>query len=96
MGSKGIKVIILDDTGMETRQPKDPDKFKQANKTFVAGLKKHSVTGEALPAYGTNVLANIINESGGFPTYNFREGQFSGTAKISGEAEAELEELPSN
>jgi aldehyde:ferredoxin oxidoreductase len=91
MGSKGVKVIVLDDTGMEMRKPKDPGKFKEANKTFVAGLKKHSVTGEALPAYGTNVLANIINESGGYPTYNFKEGQFSGTAKISGETEADLE-----
>ncbi len=92
MGSKGVKVIVLDDAGIEMRKPKDPKKFKQANKTFAAGLKKHPVTGEALPAYGTNVLANIINESGGYPTYNFKEGQFSGTAKISGETEAELEE----
>lgn len=92
MGSKGVKVIVLDDTGIEMRKPKDPKKFKAANKTFAAGLKKHPVTGEALPAYGTNVLANIINESGGYPTYNFKEGQFSGTAKISGETEAELEE----
>lgn len=91
MGSKGVKVIVLDDTGVEMRKPKDPEKFKEANKTFVAGLKKHSVTGEALPAYGTNVLANIINESGGYPTYNFKEGQFNGTAKISGETEADLE-----
>ncbi len=91
MGSKGIKAIILDDTGMSMRPPKDPEKFKAANKEFVKGLKAHSVTGEALPAYGTNVLTNIINESGGFPTNNFQKGQFEGAAKISGEAEAELE-----
>ncbi len=28
MGAKGVKVIVLDDTGTETRAPKDPDKFK--------------------------------------------------------------------
>jgi aldehyde:ferredoxin oxidoreductase len=91
LGSKGVKVIVLDDTGMKMRAPKDPEKFKKANKVFTAGLKKHPVTGEALPAYGTNVLTNIINESGGFPTNNFKMGQFAGASKISGEAEAELE-----
>ncbi len=91
MGSKGVKVIVLDDTGMPMREPKDPEKFKEANKTFVQGLQQHAVTGQALPAYGTNVLTNIINEVGGYPTYNFKEGQFKGASKISGETEAELE-----
>jgi aldehyde:ferredoxin oxidoreductase len=91
MGSKGVKVIVLDDTGMSMRQPKDQDKFKEANKEWVAGLQSHGVTGQALPAYGTNVLTNIINEAGGYPTYNFKEGRFAGAAKISGEVEAETE-----
>lgn len=91
MGAKGVKVIVLDDAGMKRRPPKDPEKFRQANKNFVEGLKKHAVTGEGLPAYGTNVLTNIINEVGGYPTYNFKQGQFDGASKISGEAEAELE-----
>jgi aldehyde:ferredoxin oxidoreductase len=91
MGAKRVKVIILDDSGMKMREPKEPDKFKEANKAFADGLKKHSVTGEGLPAYGTNVLANIINEAGAYPTYNFKEGQFKGIAKISGETQAEME-----
>ncbi len=91
MGSKGVKVIVLDDTGAAMRQPKDPDRFNAANKTFVEGLRKHGVTGEALPAYGTNVLTNILNEAGGYPTYNFKEGRFAGASKISGETEAALE-----
>lgn len=86
MGSKGIKVIILDDAGAAMRQPKDPEKFKAANKAWVEGLKKHPVTGSGLPAYGTNVLTNIINEAGGFPTNNFKTGQFHGASKISGES----------
>ncbi len=91
MGSKGIKVIVVDDTGMKARTPKDPDKFKSANKSFVQGLKKHGVTGEGLPTYGTNVLTNIINEAGAYPTNNFTSGQFEDAAKISGEALAEME-----
>ncbi len=91
MGSKGVKVIVLDDTGMPMRSPKDPEKFKDANKRFVEGLKKHPVTGQGLPAFGTNVLTNILNEVGGYPTYNFKQGRFDGASKISGETEAEIE-----
>ena len=91
MGSKGLKVIVVDDEGTSRREPADPEKFKEANKAFVAGLRKHPVTGEGLPAYGTNVLTNVINEAGGYPTHNFSTGQFAGASKISGEAQAELE-----
>jgi aldehyde:ferredoxin oxidoreductase len=91
MGAKGIKAIIIDDAGTRMREPKDPEKFKAANKAFVAGLRQHPVTGQGLPAYGTNVLTNVINEAGGYPTFNFKQGQFDGAAKISGEALAEME-----
>ena len=91
MGSKGVKVIVVDDAGTQMRQPKDPEKFKAANKEFVAGLRKHPVTGQGLPAFGTNVLTNVINEAGAYPTRNFSDGQFAGASKISGETQAELE-----
>ena len=91
MGSKGIKVIVVDDTGLPKCAPADAEKFKAANKTFTEGLRKNPVTGEGLPAYGTNVLTNVINEAGGYPTNNFSSGQFAGAAAISGEAQAELE-----
>ena len=91
MGSKGIKAIILDDDGMKMRSPADPEKFKAANKAFAAGLRKHPVTGEGLPAFGTNVLTNVINEAGGYPTHNFQKGQFAGASNISGETQAALE-----
>ena len=91
MGAKGVKVIVLDDTGMKMRDPKDPEKFREANKRFVEGLKKHPVTGEGLPAYGTNILANIINEARAYPTKNFMWGTFEGTQKVSGETQAQTE-----
>ena len=92
MGSKGVKVIVIDEAGMKMREAKDPAAFKEANKKWVAGLKKHSLTGEGLPAYGTNVLTNVINEAGAYPTNNFITGQFDGASKISGETQAETEE----
>ncbi len=91
MGAKQVKVIVLDDTGIKYRQPKEAEKFKDANRRFVDGIMKHPVTGKGLPSYGTNILANIINESGAYPTYNFKEGRFSGVSKISGETATELE-----
>lgn len=91
MGSKGVKVVVIDDTGTEARTPKDAESFKAANKAFVAGLRKHPVTGQGLPTYGTNVLTNVVNEAGGYPTNNFSAGQFDGASKISGETQAALE-----
>jgi aldehyde:ferredoxin oxidoreductase len=91
MGSKGLKAIVMDDTGCAMRPPKNPDAFKAANKKFVAGIKKHPVTGEGLPAYGTNILTNVLNEAGAYPTRNFQTGRFEGASKISGETQAALE-----
>lgn len=91
MGTKRVKVIVLDDAGMKMREPKDPEQFKAANKVWVDGLKNDSVTGEGLPTLGTAMLATPINEAGAYPTRNFSEGQFEGVAKISGETQAELE-----
>jgi aldehyde:ferredoxin oxidoreductase len=91
MGAKGVKAIILDDSGMKMREAADPEAFKAANKKFVQGLRDHAVTGQGLPAYGTNVLTNVVNEAGGYPTHNFTWGRFEGCSKISGETQAETE-----
>ncbi len=91
MGAKGIKAIVLDDTGLSKRQPQNAEAFKAANKAFSEGLRKHPVCGEGLPAYGTNVLTNVLSEAGGYPTRNFSVGSFEGASKISGETQAETE-----
>ncbi|MGE5253071.1 MAG: aldehyde ferredoxin oxidoreductase family protein [Planctomycetaceae bacterium] len=91
MGAKGVKVIVVSEAGAERRTPKNPEKFREANKRFTEGLKKHPVTGEGLPAYGTNVLTNVINEAGAYPTKNFMWGRFDTCQKISGETQAQTE-----
>ncbi len=91
MGAKNIKAIVMDDAGTKMREPKDAAKFSAANKLFVKGLKGHAVTGQGLPAYGTNVLTNVVNEAGGYPTKKKKKGQFEDAAKISGEAFAKIE-----
>ncbi len=91
MGAKRVKAIVLDDRGCSMRSPKDPEKFKEANRKFVEGLRNHPVTGQGLPTYGTNILTNILCEAGGYPTRNFKEGRFEDAHKISGETQAETE-----
>jgi len=90
MGAKGVKVIVLDDSGMLMRTPKDPKKFKEANKAFVRGLKKHPITGQGLPSFGTNILTHVINNAGALPTHNFRTGRFDSTGNISGETQSKI------
>ncbi|MFO8192721.1 MAG: aldehyde ferredoxin oxidoreductase C-terminal domain-containing protein [Bacillota bacterium] len=94
MGSKGLKAIVLDDSGAPGVEPKDPEAFKEGQKKLAQAIMKHDVTkkGGALNSFGTAVLINILNEAGGLPTRNFRSGVFEGAAKISGEALAEAAE----
>ncbi len=91
MGAKGVKVIVVDDSGTSNRTARDAKKFTGANRTFIEGLRKHPVTGEGLPAFGTNVLTNVINEAGAYPTKNFQSGRFENCQKISGETQAQTE-----
>lgn len=90
MGSKGVKVIVVDPSGGKRPKPADLDAFKQGAQKFNAALKRHPVTGEGLPKFGTNVLANIINAAGAYPTRNFSQGQFEGTEAISGERQHDV------
>ena len=90
-GSKKLKALVVDERGTEPRVPlADPDKFKAAARRWAQFLMEHPVTGQALPAFGTAVLVNIINEAGALPTKNFRRGRFEYAEDISGERMAEL------
>ena len=63
----------------------DETKFKEAAAKAMEKIKKHPVTSEGLPTYGTAILVNIINQHGIFPTRNFQTGVFAEAEKISGE-----------
>lgn len=90
MGSKRVKALVVDPTGGQRPAPADFDRFKAGAKLFAQSLKKHPLTSQTLPTYGTNVLANVMNEAGGYPTRNFQEGQFEGTEPISGERQHDV------
>ncbi|SFR05643.1 aldehyde ferredoxin oxidoreductase family protein [Desulfoscipio geothermicus] len=90
MGSKGLKAIVIDSPSTFDVPVKDPEKFKDAAKKFAKILLDHPVCGQGLPAYGTNVLMNIINEAGTLPTRNFKFGRFDKASEVSGEKLAEV------
>jgi len=89
MGSKMIKCITVDAEKYKEVTIADPVKFKEASKVFTKALKENPISGEGLPAFGTNVLVNILNEAGGLPTRNFRAGTWEHAEEISGETMAE-------
>lgn len=91
MGSKKIKCITVDAEKFNEASTSivDAEKFKEASKIFTKALQDNPISGEGLPAFGTNVLVNIINEAGGLPTHNFRTGYSENAENICGETMAE-------
>lgn len=84
MGSKNLKAVAV--RGTKGVQVRDPIAFMKATAEAKAVLAENAVTGEGLPAMGTQVLMNVINESGALPTRNHKDSQFAGASDISAEA----------
>ena len=84
MGSKNLKAVAVRGTkGVKVR---DQAAFNTAIAAGKAVLAENGVTGEGLPAMGTQVLMNVINETGALPTHNHKDVQFAGASDISAEA----------
>lgn len=83
MASKNLKAVVVRGSGAV--KVADPEAFQVAANKARQMIKEHPVGGAGLKMYGTNVLVNILNETGGLPTRNFREGYFAGANKIGGE-----------
>ncbi len=85
MASKNLKAVAVRGT-KGVGNIKDFPAFLQATGQAKKVLADNTITHEGLPAYGTQVLMNVINEIGAMPTRNMKEVQFEGAEKISGEA----------
>ncbi len=85
MASKNLKALVVRGT-KGLGGIKDPMGFLKATEEGKQVLRENAVTGQGLPTYGTQVLMNVINESGALPTFNMREVQFDKAHNISGEA----------
>jgi aldehyde:ferredoxin oxidoreductase len=86
MGSKNLKAVAIRGTLGVTVD--DYGKFIEAVVKGKQVLADNAVTGQGLPTYGTQVLMNVINETGALPTRNHQDIQFEGAGDISGEAMA--------
>jgi aldehyde:ferredoxin oxidoreductase len=84
-GSKNLKAIAVRGT-KGVGNIKDPAAFMKAVKEKKKILADNAVTGQGLPAFGTQVLMNVINEMGALPTRNHKDVQFEGAKDISSEA----------
>lgn len=83
MGSKNLKAVAVVGTGAV--KVADPVAFKNAVLGARRKILDHPVGGTGLKAYGTNVLVNILNQTGALPTRNFQDGYFPAADKIGGE-----------
>lgn len=85
MGFKNLKAVVVKGSG--SVEVAEPDKFMASCMKARELLKANPVTGAGLAAYGTQVLVNILNQSGALPTRNWRDGGiFEHADDISGEA----------
>ena len=87
MGSKNLKAVAVRGT-KGVGNLANPAEFLKVTAEKKKILAENGVTGQGLPAYGTQVLMNVINEVGALPTRNHRDVQFEGAKDISAEAMA--------
>lgn len=91
MGSKNLKAVAIRGTkgvsGVDNM-----GEFAKVTMEKKKILAENAVTGEGLPAYGTQVLMNVINEMGALPTRNHKAVQFESAGDISAEAMAKPRE----
>ncbi|WOF16430.1 aldehyde ferredoxin oxidoreductase family protein [Methanoplanus sp. FWC-SCC4] len=86
MGSKNLKAVVV--RGTNGVKIADKAAFIKTLQVARQKIKDNPVSSGGLPAFGTNVLVNIINEVGGFPTRNWQEAYFKEADMISGETQA--------
>jgi aldehyde:ferredoxin oxidoreductase len=72
MGSKNLKAVVV--KGTKSLQVADNKAFYDACVDARNKLRAHPVTGQGLALYGTQILVNILNQSGGLPTRNWKDG----------------------
>jgi aldehyde:ferredoxin oxidoreductase len=89
MGAKGIKAIVIDDTGVVPEPPHDAAALGTANRELWQILKDDPKT-QNRHDYGTPAVLSICDTLGILPTRNFQTGHFEEFEAISGERVAEL------
>jgi Aldehyde:ferredoxin oxidoreductase len=84
LGSKNLKAVVV--KGSKSIQVAKNKEFLNACIDSRNKMKANPVTGGGLPTYGTEVLVNILNQSGALPTFNWRESVYKDADDTSGES----------
>ena len=89
LGSKNVKAL----SAFGSRMPAvyNPEKFRAFVKKWTNFIRKHPMTGDALPHYGTMGLVNKANASSALPSHNFKYGYSQDADNVSGETLAETQ-----
>ena len=87
LGAKKIKAIVA--YGTQRPEIAHREKFAKYTKKWVAFLRNHPMTGEALPNYGSAGLVSKANATNALPTHNFKYGHFKDAQAVSGETLAD-------
>ncbi|HHX75487.1 MAG: aldehyde ferredoxin oxidoreductase C-terminal domain-containing protein [Dethiobacteria bacterium] len=75
MAAKGLKAIVVDDTGSSMRKGAREKEFAEACKAAVKLIKEDPVS-QIISRFTTNGSIVSENERGGLPTFNHRAGTF--------------------
>jgi aldehyde:ferredoxin oxidoreductase len=82
-GYKQLKGIVAEGNRRITMP--NSEKFKKFNKKWITSLRKHVLTGEQLPTFGTAGLVSMMQYSSLLATKNYSSGRFDKFENISGE-----------
>jgi aldehyde:ferredoxin oxidoreductase len=89
MGSKGIKAIVVDDSGAVSPHVFDEALLREAGKALAQAILEDPKT-ENRHKLGTPAILMVANELGLLPTRNFSAGRFEKAEEIAGERVAEV------
>lgn len=87
MGWMNVKAVTV--SGNKTVPIHDAVKTKEHNKKWYAALRKHPLTGEILPRFGTANLVTPMQMRGLLASKNFTYGHYADFEKVNGEYLAE-------
>ena len=83
MGSKRLKAIVC--AGKEKVELADPNQFKTTAKRQI-DLLDESMLKVGFEAFGTNMVSDMVNARGGYPTRNWQSGVFDDIEAVNGMA----------
>jgi aldehyde:ferredoxin oxidoreductase len=83
LGAKKIKALVA--YGTQRPEIYNRKGFNKYVKKWVAFLRNHPMTGEALPNYGSAGLVSKANSTNALPTHNFKYGHTPDAHYVSGD-----------